>query len=140
MRIGTSKHNIRILYHTGGIIEMNTRRIKGLALGLAMLSGVEISQARDSDKSEREYKELIEALDMVSQNAFMEAHGLNQHKKVYVYNLNGQLVLETQENTLDSKQYKIIFQSDLMMESGGDQYYITNKQSELNQPLQNKIN
>ncbi len=107
---------------------MTTREIKGLALGLVMLSGIGITQANNKDKTEKEYNELIQGINGVSQNAFMEAHGLNREQKVFVYDMDGVLLLEAGESALDANQYKIIFQSDLVMESAENQIYITNRQ------------
>ncbi len=108
---------------------MITRRIKGLALGLLMLSGIGATQADHKYKTEKEYNELIQALNDVSENAFIEAYGLNWEQKVYVYDIDGGLLLEETEADLNSDQYKVIFQSDFVMESAGNQIYISNKQS-----------
>lgn len=127
MRIDAHKHCNKF-YTIKVLLEMKTRGIKGLALGLMMLSGIGATQADNKDKTEKEYNELINALNEVSENAFIEAHGLSRERKVFVFDMDGGLLLEANESTLYADQYKIIFQSDLVMESAGNQIYIINRQ------------
>jgi len=100
------------------------RGIKCLTIALAMFLGIGIAEADNKDKSDNGHNDLIEDMNEFSENAFIEAYGLNRQHKIFVYDLDGRLLLAAKETDLKAEQYKIIFQSDLIMESAGNQYYI----------------
>ena len=90
----------------------------------AMATGFNSAVASSTDKNEKEFQALLEELNNVSETAYMEAHGLNQNNKIYIFEIDGTLRLESDASDLHPEEYKILFQSDLLMESNGNQYYI----------------
>jgi len=110
---------------------MKNQAIKGLAIAFFILSGFGTvnAQSDNNERTKEEHSELIQMLNEISENAYFEANGLNNKPKVLVYTLEGQLLLETKGTELDEKQLKVIFQSDLVMEIEGSQYYIKREQS-----------
>ena len=119
---------------------MKKQGIRGLAMAIAMLSGLGSIQASTGDKTEKDYQALLKELNNYSENAYMEAHGLNRDRKILVYELNGTIHLDAKESELNPEQYKILFQSDLMMESAGEEFYILNGQKDLNNSVAEKTN
>ena len=60
----------------------------------------------------------------------MESNGLNANKKVAVYTIQGDLLLESDEEELNRDDFRIIFQSDLVLESSGQDLYIFSQKQE----------
>ena len=107
---------------------MKKRGIQSVVLASMMLLGASAVKAdNNNNKSENEYQELIELLDQYSAEAYREANGLKNESRVMVYDLDGSLILSKDESELNAENYKVLFQSDLMMESSGDLLYILNK-------------
>ena len=110
---------------------MKIRAIKSFAIALVTLLGFGAAngQSDNSDWTKEEHSELIQTLNEISESSFFDASILNNKPKVFVYTLDGELLLETKGTELDEKQLKVIFQSNLVMELEGSQYYIKQLQS-----------
>ena len=97
---------------------------KNTALALVVSLGVVSAQAAGNDKTEKEYNEIIELLEEYSNEAYLESHGLKLENTISVYDLEGGLLFSKEESELSSENYRILFQSDLLMESSGNFHYL----------------
>ena len=90
-------------------------------LSAILLVGVSTYGMAESDTKEEELISIIES----SKELSFEMPAFEQ--KIFVYDLDGRLVLESDRDELNEQDFKILFQSDLMMETAGSEYYIMDK-------------
>ncbi|MDA0194717.1 MAG: hypothetical protein O2887_01535 [Bacteroidetes bacterium] len=108
---------------------MKTRgiRILGTALTVLILAGGNTLASNDENEKVKD-KEITELINESSPEALYESIGIEE-ERISVFDLEGNLVLETKTSQLTESNYKTIFQSDLVLEVSGISYYILNQQT-----------
>ena len=102
---------------------MNIKHIKGLTFALILSAFSSSSYANNDSGTDKEISYLLEEIAKTEEES-LELEKVVSGGKIFVYDLQGRLVFALEESEMLPQHYKVLFQSDLVMESLGNKYYV----------------